>query len=277
MNADGTNSIKLTEGRYPSWSPDGQKLVFSFGLERFHGDVTDICVIDADGENRVNLTHGRQKENMSPAWSPDGTKIAFASNRNGDLDIYLITSVGKNPKNLTLNLGFDTQPTWSPDGGKIAFGARNVDEKGRGISDIFVMNADGTNRVNLTRNPRAWNRNPCWSPDGKKIAFVALSNNVNTDIFVMNADGTQPIRLTQGAPISSFPSWSPDGTKIAFARATHERDDSYDIYVMNVDGSGLLNLTQTPGVSEWDTSWSPAPFSVSSQVKLPTKWGTIKN
>ena len=49
-----------------------------------------------------------------------------------------------------------------------------------------------------------------------------------------------------------------------------------DIYVMNADGTGLVNLTQTPLVPEWDPSWKPTPFSVSSRGKLPTQWAEVR-
>ena len=126
MNADGKNLIKLTRGSNPSWSPDGTKLVFSFGLGRFRGDVTDIFIMDANGANRVNLTKGRHKQNSLPAWSPDGTEIAFASYRDENFEIYVMNADGKNLKNLTLHLDDDTCPTWSPDGRKIAFWSRQV-------------------------------------------------------------------------------------------------------------------------------------------------------
>ena len=126
MNTDGTNRIKLTQGSSPSWSPDGTRIVFSFGLGRFRGDVTDIFVIDVNGANRVNLTKGRHKNNSVPAWSPNGTKIAFRSNRDENFDIYVMNADGKNSKNLTLHLDSDTWPTWSPDGRKIAFESLQV-------------------------------------------------------------------------------------------------------------------------------------------------------
>ena len=119
MNTDGTNRIKLAQGSNPSWSPDGTKIVYSFGLGRFRGDVKDIYIIDANGANRVNLTKGRHKRNGSPAWSPDGTKIAFTSYRDDNYEIYVMNADGKNSKNLTQHLDSDTFPTWSPDtGGK---------------------------------------------------------------------------------------------------------------------------------------------------------------
>ena len=284
MDTDGTNLIKLTQGSNPSWSPDGTTIVFSFGLGRFRGDVAAIFVIDANGANRVNLTQGRHKGNYMPAWSPDGTKIAFVSDRDDNKEIYVMNADGKNLKNLTLHLDDDTCPTWSPDGTKIAFWSRQVAGEIQMLSDIFVMDADGTNRTNITQNPRASNRTPSWSLDGNKIAFAAVRNvnrvdlwNANLDIFVMNADGTNPIKLTEDARINWFPSWSPDGKRIAFERATHEDDPTTtDIYVINADGTDLVNLTQTPGVGEWHPSWKPTPFSVSSRGKLSTRWAEVK-
>ena len=283
IDTDGTNLIKLTQGSTPSWSPDGTKIVFSFGLGRWLGDVVDIYIMDANGANRVNLTQGRHKVNHSPVASPDGKRIAFASYRDDNYEIYVMDADGKNSKNLTLHLDDDTSPAWSPDGTKIAFGSRQVREDILNHSDIFVMKADGTNRINLTRNPHAFNNDPSWSPDGNKIAYSAFSNvdrvgpgTTHIDIFVMNADGTQPRRLTEDVPLNIQPSWSSDGKKIAFSRA-HEDDPIYcNIYMMNADGTGLVNLTQTPLVGEWNPSWKPTPLSVSSRDKLPTRWAEVK-
>ena len=283
MKTDGTHLIKLARGDGPSWTPDGTRIEFSSGFVRFRGDVSDICIMDANGANRVNLTQGRHNVNHSPVMSPDGTKIAFRSNRDENFEIYVMNANGKNLKNLTLHLDSDTSPTWSPDGGKIAFASLQVAGEIPILSDIFVMDADGANRTNITQNPRAYNTTPSWSPDGSKIAFSAVRNvdrvdfwNANLDIFVMNTDGTNPVRLTEDARINLFPNWSPDGKRIVFVRAMHDVPTAYDIYVMNADGTGLVNLTQTPGVGEWHPAWKPTPFSVSSRDKLPTRWAKVK-
>ncbi len=283
MNADGTDLIKLTRGSSPSWSPDGTKIVYSFGLGRFRGDPDDIYIMDANGANRVNLTKGRHKGNSGPAWSPDGITIAFRSNRDENFEIYVMNADGKNSKNLTLHLDSDSWPTWSPDGRKIAFWSSQVAEGMRNHSDIFVMDADGANRTNITQNSRASNRTPSWSPDGSKIAFAAVRNvnrvdlwNSDLDIFVMNADGTNPVRLTEDARFNWAPSWTSNGKKILFVRALHDDITDCDIYVMNADGTGLANLTQTPGVGEFHPSWKPTQFSVSSRGKLSVIWGTVK-
>ncbi|MDE0502582.1 MAG: hypothetical protein OXI86_00775, partial [Candidatus Poribacteria bacterium] len=283
MNTDGTNLIKLAPGGTPSWSPDGTRIVYSFGLGRFRGDVSDIYIMDANGANGVNLTKGRHKVNSLPAWSPDGTKIAFRSNRDGNFEIYVMNADGKNPINLTLHPDSDSWPTWSPDGRQIAFESLQVAAGVLNHCDIFVMDADGANRTNVTQNPRAYNRTPDWSPDGSKIAFAAVRNvnrvdlwNSDVDIFVMDADGTHPVRLTEDARFNWFPSWSPDGKRMVFVRGTQDDVTDCDICIMNADGTGLENLTQTPGVGEFHPSWKPTPFSVSSRGKLTVVWGTVK-
>src|SRR5712692_11221796 len=106
-----------------------------------------LYTINADGTNQLQLTSNGS--NHSPAWSPDGTKIAF--NRLGPHDttnaIYLVNADGSGLQKISLPPAGDADPTWSPDGTKIAF------VSGNNNADIFVMNADGSNRVNLTNNP----------------------------------------------------------------------------------------------------------------------------
>lgn len=278
MNADGTDYRKLTKGGTPSWSPDGNKIAFVFGLHRFFGDLRDVFVIDVNGENRINLTKGRHKSNLWPSWSPDGTKIALTSNHDGPGDIHVMDANGRNSINITLDEHLEDMPRWSPDGRRIAFSSSWLGAGNLFFSDIYIIDADGGNRMNLTRKPRRYNAAPSWSPDGQRIAYGAYSNDARfrRDIFVINADGTQPARLTEDFPVNAYPSWSSDGTKIAFVRKTLERDDSSDIYVMSADGTAIINLTQTPGVSESKPSWRPGQLSVSSQGKIATEWGAVK-
>ena len=82
---------------------------------------------------------------------------------------------------------------------------------------MFVVDADGSNPVNLTNNAFL-DDTAVWSPDGTKIAFSS-NRDGDYDIFVMNADGSnvvEPDERRDGDFIDEFPAWSPDGTKIAF-------------------------------------------------------------
>ena len=177
-------------------------------------------------------------------------KIAFMSDRDGNLEIYVMNADGSNPIRLTNNLAYDGAPAWSPDGSKIAFSS-NRD----GNPEIYVMNVDGSNQINLTNNP-GYDVCPAWSPDGSKLAFHSKNregNDENFEIYVMNADGSNPIRLTYSSGVDFDPNWSPDGNKIVFWSG---RGGSDNIYVMNADGSNLIQLTNS-SASDLEPVWSP--------------------
>lgn len=119
-------------------------------------------------------------------------QIAFVSNREGNFEIYVMDTDGKNHRRLTDNPAIDWDPSWSPDGERIVFSSEKGDS-GWDI-DIYVIDADGGNPRRLTRSP-AENRTPSWPPDGEHIAF-ASNGNGNNDIYVMDANGKIPQNLT---------------------------------------------------------------------------------
>ena len=166
----------------------------------------------------------------------------------------------------------DSAPSWSPDSTKITFSSDET-----GDLDIYVMNTDGTGRVNLT-NREAKDINPAWSPDGEWIAFLSRTQG-NTDIHRVRPDGSGLTSLTTfPAQLYGPPVWSPDGTKIAFtSNREAERppqleptpepffDDAPEfpgaaprpeLYVMNADGSDQTRLTFNV-FFDGNPTWSP--------------------
>jgi Tol biopolymer transport system component len=170
MNANGTDVHQIVSGANgqassPSWSPDGARIAF-VRFAPTTSTVASIWTVASDGTDPRQLTPTGSYDDWNPSWSPDGTKIAFASNRSGDWEIWVVSVDGSDPRNLTNHPADDIQPAWSPDGRRIAFVS---DRAMKAHADVYVMNADGSHVVRVTRHlgPNfgqrgAWN--PRWQP-----------------------------------------------------------------------------------------------------------------
>ena len=239
------------------------------------GVTRDLYVMDSGGNNVVRLTHDNFFESRA-TWSPDGTKIAFSSSRDGNSEIYATDADGNNVINLTKHKMQDVVPSWSADGSKIAFASfRNG-----GLNDpfhIFVMNADGTGRRNLTDNTgltKSWH--PTWSPDGKKIVFDSqhiFAPGLPYHIYVMTAEGEELERLTKEGSQGVSPVYVLDGRKIAYVS---RRGGDYNIYLMDTNGRNAVKLTRTPpGIDNVSPSWPPGALAVNPNGKLPIRRKTL--
>lgn len=280
INSDGTGqSVLVPEGHIrndnPVYSPDGSKIA----LHRQNGSKFEICVMNADGTNLVVLTsanpQGESGENLSPSWSPDGSKIVFASNWNGrrKSEIWVMNANGTGLVQLTTNVqlgsdgggplfGNDRTPVWSPDGSRIAFASTR---DGLTDTELYVMNADGSNQTRLTDNT-ADDRNPTWSPDSLRIAF---DRNATADIGIniINRDGTNLVNVTHDC---FDPSWSPDGEK--FVCTGFDSSFEIAIFTINANGTNRTKITNN-NFSARAPSWAPPSsppiptFTISGVIK----------
>ena len=209
VNLDNSDAARLTNNDAgdwnPVWSPDGQRIAFISNRDGGPPDIShmprindEIYAMNADGTDITRLTDN-DFEDESPTWSPDSQRIAFVSERDGNKDIYAMNADGAGITRLTSNDDDDYAPAWSHDGRRIAFSASPPSPHPHeyGNPEIYVMNADGTERTRLY-----WGINPVWSPDGRRIAFSRPRGYYrimgNMEIYVMIAGGAgNPVEVTQ--------------------------------------------------------------------------------
>jgi Tol biopolymer transport system component len=177
--------------------------------------------------------------------------IAYLSQGQGEEGwaLYLMNSDGSGRVRIgDVGAGFLSPPTWSPDGSQLAY----VSESD-GSADIWIMNNDGSNAVNLTKSETK-DHSPAWSPDGEWVAFASVRDAAYWELYRMRPDGSDVERLTWWEDASDlWPSWSPDGSRIVFGS---KRDGNWEIYVMDRDGSNLARLTDHPD-DDTNPEWSP--------------------
>lgn len=129
-----------------------------------------------------------------------------------------------------------TEPAFSPDGSRIAFVSATS-----GNTEIYVMNADGTNPSRLTTDPQADGR-PVFTSDGQSILFHSARTAGKQQIWSMSIDGTGLTQLTRDST-NSAPAVSPDGQTVAYVSL---RDKNYDIWLMSRDGTNQRAFTRSP-------------------------------
>ncbi len=229
MNSHGTEQTLLIRGSSATWSPDSKHIAFHASasgtgqpIKTDPGAATsdsDIFIANVDDllaktAGPRNLTNSPDAIDDDPDWSPYGQKIVFTSHPATDdpinsshAEIYVINVDGTGLTQLTNNNYEERAPTWSPDGTRIAFMCRLGVPNASGIAtfEICVMNADGTNLVQLTSNG-VLDATPSWSPEGQQIVFHRPVSG-RFQLFLINSDGTDQMQLTNTPGINAFAHW----------------------------------------------------------------------
>ncbi|MFQ5429891.1 MAG: TolB family protein [Phycisphaerae bacterium] len=265
IQPDGTNEIQLTSlgtNMFPAWSEDGAKIAFSSNRT----GSFEIWTMDPDGSNQTQITFNAITPpggNFVPDWSPDGARFAYASMRNevGHPEVWVMNTDGTNQTRLTFTPQnppnvptWSLHPSWAPDSARIVYASTFS-----GSSQIWMMNADGSNQVQMTdgNGPDFPESNASeWSRDGSKVAFWSGFETQFGEVWIMNPDGTnkQQLTVTVDPRNSDNPVWSPDGSKIVFDT---NRAGPVELWVMDADGANPVPLVATSG---GPASWQPVPL-----------------
>jgi len=289
IKRDGSGLIRLTDNQDKDYSPratpDGKHILFfSTPTSSEAGYITEsVWIMDMDGKNAKRLTSGG-KGDWYPSMHPDGKEIIFASMRLIGGSLWTIDREGKDYKRLTYGKVLEFFPNWSPDGTKIAFVSRrehasfdNVGDTEKDPLDIWIMDRDGNNKRQLTKNISGgiWDsrfnlRKPIdfisyyhtsWHPDGTKIALTTWEKDQKgsyISIIEFNKDTLNKLSVLNEDPLPEYtligereltsgewedfgPSFSPDGNTIAFSS---NRAGNWDILSIGADGEGLTQVTK---------------------------------
>ena len=205
--------------RYPSYS--NGRVAFTY--------LGDIWTADENGQNVQRLTVNKARDAF-PRFSPDGKWIAFSSDRNGNLDVFIIPSTGGAAKQLTYHSADDTVLGWTPDGKGILFSSQRGEDF---MALLYVVGVDGG---------MPWRAGPdmgnaaSFSPDGSRIAYNPKGQvywrkyyrgAYATDVWIEDVSAKKFTQLTDFDGLDSWPMWGRDG-QIYF--------------VSDRDGNGLTNI-----------------------------------
>src|SRR5437867_6351353 len=235
----------------PALSPDGRDIAYFSERNSF---FVDLYLADAEtGRVKRRLVKSTLNSNFESlrfinsagSFSPDGRYFAIAA-KHKDRDDLVILDVKKDEevRRIRVPLNGLTTPAWSPDGKQIVFTGYDG-----GLSDLFVVNADGSDLRRLTNDKYA-DRQPAWSPDAKTIAsatdrcpltdFGQLRfGNMRIGLYHLDNGAAEVLpHMEHGKNIN--PVWAPDGRSIAFVS---DRTGISDIYLYDFGDHNLYQLT----------------------------------
>jgi Tol biopolymer transport system component len=173
--------------------------------------------------------------NIQATLSPDRTRVVFSSNRNGNLDIYLMDPDGQNLRRLTSSPGNEGEPAWTPDGARIVYTSAIGTN-----TQIAIMSVDGGDSRQLT-TASGGNHSPSVSADGRTIAFVSARDG-NHAIYTMGLDGSNQRRLVKSSARQTSPRFFRNGD---VAYVAERGGGSKGSRVMRWAGGGETQLVET--------------------------------
>ena len=245
-SASGPTAVNITHSEgprkdmSPAFSPNGSKIAFS----RADGKGgASVMVVNSNGSGLVNVTpvKFRQAMNSDPRWSADGTRIAFASNIDGNYDLYWIDVLSGSAQLSSAHRLTYTQapvqnrdPSWSPSGKNVVFSRTGHQASTSNSAELFQVETASLQAARLTKTVGGrGDVAPVYSPNGYSITFQS-DRAGNQDVYVLNLTGTRTVTaLTNDPARDAEPSFSPDGSAIVFVST---RTGATELFALNLIG-----------------------------------------
>ena len=229
----------MSDGLPAAWSPDGGTIAYS---------VNDGSAYWIESLDVASGSHVRVVDGLAPAWSPDGLLFTYRGGPSRS-EVWTAGADGSSPRRLAAGSG----PVWSAQG-LIAYFS---DGGQPGANDIWVIDPDVTDPVNVTNSPDD-EFTPSWSPDGSRLAFdrgtAQFSSN---DVVVARPDGSDQVTLVGDPVTGGAPVWSPDGSLIESPHFDAQEGEN-ELEVFDTSGQGPGRSIPAPGHLGWD-SWQVLP------------------
>jgi len=174
-------------------------------------------------------------------------RLAFAAFRNGQWDLYSVSEMGGDLRQITNDPYEDRTPAYSPDGSRLAYASRRDRNW-----DVYVLDLRSGEETRITTNPH-YDGAPSWSPDGERLAFESFRTG-DLDVWTVDAQGGNQVNLTADSSSGDFdPAWAPQGETIAFASW---RNGNKDLFLVDTVAGSVEQLTDSSEAEELP-AWSP--------------------
>lgn len=238
MEMDGGAVSSITSNRslniLPSLGPGGQVLFTSYAKRN-----PDLWMSAGGAPKRISRFPGL---NLGGTMSPSGSSIALTLSKDGNSEIYKISTSGSIQARLTQSAAIDGSPTWNANGSQIAFVSNR-----NGGPQIYRMTSGGGGAARVSKQG-SYNQSPDWSPGtgerGNWIAYSGRSGG-SFDIFKVNVQTGKVARLTQGSGRNLDPTWAPDGRLIAYSSSRG------GITIANEEGMNQIEVMRAGTTPDW--------------------------
>ncbi|MBD0404505.1 S41 family peptidase [Flammeovirga sp. EKP202] len=231
--------------RYPSISPDGSKIAFSY--------QGDLYVVPTDGGKAQAITH-HVAHDFSPVWSPDSKQIAFASDRFGNFDVFVMNAEGGAPQRLTYHSNKEIPSSFTPDGKAVLYTATILDDQKSAqfpyarLPELYSIAVKGGRPEQILSTSAV---NATYSKDQKTILYQDVkgyednwrkhhTSSVTRDIWVYDVASNKHQQISTFKGEDQYPQFYKDNQTIVYLS---EEEGSFNIWTTKLDGSNKERLT----------------------------------